>query len=110
MLKKEGLIVAKSQSVRGIVRNSIVELLDNLPCPNGTEVKVTILGKKSEKIWDKIKLSLAEKYPDLPKMTHAEANLEFEQLSDKVAKNMEFKDWREMERFMKGDKYGLTGH
>lgn len=102
--------MAESQSARGIVRNSVVEFLDNLSFPDGTEVRVTILSRKSGKVWDKIKKTIAEKYPDLPEMTHAEATREFEQLSDKVAKNMEFKDWREMERFMKGDNYGLTGH
>ena len=104
---KEVAVVVRS--IRGVVANGVIKPLEMLPYPEGTEVTVT-LPTKAKRVWERIRESIAEEYPDLREMTVSEAIEEFERLSDKIAEHHSFKDWREMDRWMKGDEYDLTRH
>ena len=94
------------RSIRGVVAHGVIKPLETLPCPEGTEVTVTIPAR-TKGVWERIRESIAEEYPDLREMTLEEAVEDFERLSDKMAKRIPFKDWREMDRWMKGDEADL---
>ena len=99
-----------AKSIRGVVAHGVIKPLERLPYPEGTEVTVTIPAR-AKGVWERIRESIAEEYPDLREMTPDEAIEEFERLSDKMAEHIPFiKDWREMDRWMKGDEADLTGH
>ena len=90
------------RSIRGVVAHGVIKPLEILPYPEGTKVRVT-LPVRGKGVWGRIRESIVEEYPDLREMTLSEAVEEFERLSDKIAEDIPFKDWREMDRWMKGD-------
>ena len=107
--------------IQGIVTKGIIKPLEKLPYSEGTKVRVTIkvsktlpgaYAVKSEgvSVWKKIKKSIAREYPESLGMTEDEVIQEFEYLSQKVTNSIKFKDWREMERFMRNEYYDFTGH
>lgn len=106
------------KSIRGVITDGIIRPLEKIPYPEGTIVNIVeekrqeTVKRETPKIslWQKLKDSIAEEYPELRKMTKDEATKEFERLSAKIRKNMKFKDWREMERHMKGNYYDLAGY
>lgn len=56
-------------------------------------------------VYRELKEALAKKYPTLRKMGREELVAEFEALSQKIRG---FSSWEEMDRFLKGDTYGLS--
>ena len=92
---KEVVVVAKA--IRGVVAHGVIKPPGDAPYPEGTEVTV-ILPARTKGVWERIRESIAEEYPDLREMTLSEAIEEFERLSDKIAEHIPFKDWREMDR------------
>lgn len=74
------------------------------------EIRVLVLvdEKQISSIWDEIKADIAKRHPELISQTKEEAKEEFERLSKKIAQNMRFENWKEAERFMRGNDYGLA--
>jgi antitoxin (DNA-binding transcriptional repressor) of toxin-antitoxin stability system len=58
--------------------------------------------------YDNLKREILSKYPRLAKETPEQARRRFDKISEKIRRSLPFKTWKEMERFAKGDRYGLT--
>lgn len=57
--------------------------------------------------FDALRRTLLAKHPGLDRETADEARREFEKISRKMRRSVPFKSWQEMDRFLKGDRYGL---
>lgn len=51
---------------------------------------------------------IAERYPELRGKSDSELKLMLERISAKVRRRLRFKSWREMDKAIKGDRFGLT--
>jgi prevent-host-death family protein len=58
--------------------------------------------------YDNLKRQILSKYPRLAKETPEQARRRFDKISEKIRRSLPFKTWKEMDRFAKGDRYGLT--
>jgi prevent-host-death family protein len=58
--------------------------------------------------YDNLKRQILSKYPRLAKETPEQARRRFDKISEKIRRSLRFKTWKEMDRFAKGDRYGLT--
>ena len=58
--------------------------------------------------YDSLKKKILAKHPRLAKESPEQARKRFEKISEKIRRSLPFKSWREMDRFAKGDRYGLT--
>jgi prevent-host-death family protein len=58
--------------------------------------------------YDSLKKKILAKNPKLAKEKPEQARKRFEKISEKIRRSLPFKTWREMDRFAKGDRYGLT--
>jgi antitoxin (DNA-binding transcriptional repressor) of toxin-antitoxin stability system len=58
--------------------------------------------------YDNLKRQILSKYPRLAKETPPQARRRFDKISEKIRRSLPFKTWKEMDRFAKGDRYGLT--
>jgi len=58
--------------------------------------------------YDNLKRHILSKYPRLAKETPEQARRRFDKISEKIRRSLPFKTWKEMDRFAKGDRYGLT--
>ena len=58
--------------------------------------------------YDNLKKQILSKYPRLAKETPEQARRQFDKISEKIRRSLPFKTWKEMDRFAKGDRYGLT--
>jgi antitoxin (DNA-binding transcriptional repressor) of toxin-antitoxin stability system len=58
--------------------------------------------------YDSLKKKILAKHPRLAKESPEQARKRFEKISEKIRRSLPFKTWREMARFAKGDRYGLT--
>jgi prevent-host-death family protein len=58
--------------------------------------------------YDNLKKRILSKYPRLAKETPEQARRRFDKISEKIRRSLPFKTWKEMDRFAKGDRYGLT--
>jgi prevent-host-death family protein len=58
--------------------------------------------------YDDLKRQILSKYPRLAKETPEQARRRFDKISEKIRRSLPFKTWKEMDRFAKGDRYGLT--
>ncbi|HXV82983.1 MAG TPA: type II toxin-antitoxin system prevent-host-death family antitoxin [Candidatus Binatia bacterium] len=58
--------------------------------------------------YDNLKKQILSKYPRLGKETPEQARRRFDKISEKIRRSLPFKTWKEMDRFIKGDRYGLT--
>ena len=57
--------------------------------------------------FDAFRRTLLAKYAALAKETQEKAQREFDRITRKMRRSIPFKSWREMDRFIKGDRYGL---
>jgi prevent-host-death family protein len=55
--------------------------------------------------FDALKKKILARHPELAK---EQARRRFDKISEKIRRSLQFKTWQEMERFAKGDRYGLT--
>jgi prevent-host-death family protein len=62
----------------------------------------------STSAYDHLKRQILSKYPRLAKETPEQARRRFDKISEKIRRSLPFKTWKEMDRFAKGDRYGLT--
>lgn len=100
------------KSVKGIYRkDGTVKLLEPVEAKEDMEIIVTFVNE-SEKLgaWESIKEKIAERHPKLTNKSKEELVEEFERLSEKAAKKMKFKNWKEAENFMRGELHDLGGH
>jgi len=58
--------------------------------------------------YDSLKKKILAKHPRLAKESPGQARKRFEKISEKIRRSLPFKTWQEMDRFAKGDRYGLT--
>ena len=58
--------------------------------------------------YDNLKRKILSKHPRLAKETPEQARRRFDKISEKIRRSLPFKTWKEMDRFAKGDRYGLT--
>jgi prevent-host-death family protein len=58
--------------------------------------------------YDNLKKRILSKNPKLAKETPEQARRRFDKISEKIRRSLPFKTWKEMDRFAKGDRYGLT--
>lgn len=50
---------------------------------------------------------IVAKYPELGRETREQARREFERITRKIRRSLPFRTWQEMDRFAKGDRFGL---
>lgn len=103
------------ESVLGVYHNGVVVPKERVPFKEDMEVVILFLRKKestresgNSNAYEKLRHRIAQEVPELLKLTPQEKKEDFERLSKKVADNMPFKSVKEMERFMRGDFYGLA--
>jgi prevent-host-death family protein len=58
--------------------------------------------------FDALKKKILARHPELAKEPQEQARRRFDKISEKIRRSLQFKTWQEMERFAKGDQYGLT--
>jgi prevent-host-death family protein len=64
--------------------------------------------RPSDSIYQQLRRHIEARTPALRQMPEGEAGRDFDRLSRKVAKTARYKDWREMDRVLKGDRFGLS--
>ncbi len=57
--------------------------------------------------FDALKEKIRAKHPQLAEESPTRARQEFERISSRIRRSLRFKNWREMDRWAKGDRYGL---
>ncbi len=57
--------------------------------------------------FDALKEKILAKHPQLAKESAEQARQEFERISRRIRRSLPFKHWQEMDRWAKGDRYGL---
>ena len=58
-------------------------------------------------LYDTLKEKILAKHPKLAKESPEQARREFERISEKIRRSLPFKTWRKMDRFVKGDRFGI---
>jgi prevent-host-death family protein len=122
-LLREGGFIAKFVTVRDL-KNQTTALIRE--AEKGKAIVVTRRGKpvatlkpfeqkdleKEERYptsaYDSLKKQILSKNPRLAKETPEQARRRFNKISEKIGRSLPFKTWKEMDRFVKGDRYGLT--
>ena len=59
-------------------------------------------------LYDALRKDIESRYPELARRTPAQRRRDFERISEKIRRSLPFKSWQEMDRALKGDRYGLT--
>lgn len=58
-------------------------------------------------LFDALKKRILAKHPKLKKESPEQARREFEKITEKIRRSLRFKTWKEMDRFVKGDRFGI---
>lgn len=58
--------------------------------------------------YDNLKKTILARHPKLAKETPEQARRRFDKITEKIRRYLPFKTWQEMDKFVKGDRYGLT--
>jgi prevent-host-death family protein len=58
--------------------------------------------------FDNLKRKILAKYPELAKESPEQSRRRFDKITKKIRKSLSFKTWQEMDRFAKGDRFGLA--
>lgn len=58
--------------------------------------------------FDNLRRKILASHPRLAKESSEQARRRFEKITKKIRRSLPFKTWKEMDRFAKGDRYGLT--
>ena len=61
----------------------------------------------STTLYDALKEKILARHPRLKTESPERARREFDRISEKIRRSLPFKTWREMDRFVKGDRFGL---
>jgi len=59
-------------------------------------------------MYDTLRKQIEKKYPEFARRTPVQMRQDFERISRKARRNLPFSSWQEMDRTLKGDRYGLT--
>lgn len=59
--------------------------------------------------FDALRKRILVKHPQLAKEGPEQARRELEKMTKRIRRSLPFKNWRDMARFAKGDRYGFTG-
>jgi len=101
--------------IKGIYEGKMVRLLEGVNAREGTEVEVLFSNEvrkdhieQSEELHRQIKESIAKAVPELVQMSAKELKADFDRLSRKIAKGVPFSNWKEAERFMRGERGGRS--
>jgi len=57
--------------------------------------------------FDNLKRKILAKYPQLAKESPEQSRRRFDKITKKIRKSLPFNTWQEMDRFAKGDRFGL---
>ena len=57
--------------------------------------------------FDNLKRKILAKHPQLAKESPEQSRRQFEKISKEMRRSLPFKTWQEMDRFVKGDRFGL---
>jgi len=58
--------------------------------------------------YDALRKKILARHPNLAKETPEQARRKLDKQSQKIRQTLPFKNWREMDRFAKGDQYGFA--
>ena len=58
--------------------------------------------------FDALRKKILAKHPNLAKENPEQARRQFDRITERIRRSLPFKTWREMERFAKGDRYGVA--
>lgn len=58
--------------------------------------------------YDNLKRKISATYPRLAKESPEQARRRFDKITEKIRRSLPFKTWQEMDRFAKGDRFGLA--
>lgn len=58
--------------------------------------------------FDNLRQKILAEHPELAKDSPEQSRRRFEKITMKIRRSLPFTSWKEMERFAKGDRYGLT--
>ena len=98
--------------VRGQYKGGVVKPLEKVLGRDGTEVLIVFpeyaAVREPLSAWEQIEQAIAREIPDLATMSAEARQIEFDQLSEKVAQNMPYRTLAEFEQAMRGDDYGLA--
>jgi len=101
------------RAIKGVYKKrGTVELRESIEAPDDVEVLVIFPNKSSKQtlIYNRLKAKLKENYPNLKNRTKQQKKEDFERISEKISQELPFKSWKEMDRALKGDSYGLSRH
>jgi prevent-host-death family protein len=59
-------------------------------------------------VYDTLRAQIATRSPGLKQRSHEEQQRDFEKLTRKMRRGLAFKNWQEMDKAAKGDRYDLT--
>ncbi len=60
------------------------------------------------KAFDALRKKILAKHPRLAKESPEQARRQFDKITEKIRRSLPFRTWKEMDRFTKGDRHGLT--
>jgi prevent-host-death family protein len=58
--------------------------------------------------FDNLRRKISASHPRLAKESPEQARQRFDKITEKIRRSLPFKTWKEMDRFAKGDRHGLT--
>lgn len=65
-------------------------------------------SKYSTTMYDTLRKHIEARHPELKNRTSEEKRNSFERITKKVRQSLPFDSWQEMDKAVKGDRYGLT--
>ena len=57
--------------------------------------------------YDSLRSKILAKQPNLAKESPEQARRQFDRITEKIRRSLPFKTWRAMDKFVKGDRYGV---
>jgi len=57
--------------------------------------------------FDNLKRKILARHPELAKESPTQSRRRFDKITKKIKKSLPFKTWQEMDRFVKGDRFGI---
>jgi prevent-host-death family protein len=59
-------------------------------------------------LYDALRKQIKKEHPEFARRTPVQMRQDFERITRKAGRNLPFSSWQEMDRALKGDRYGLT--
>jgi len=64
--------------------------------------------RRPTSLYDALQEQIRSQYPELSRRTPEQVRRSFERITHKIRRSLPFRAWQEMDRALKGDRYGLT--